>query len=267
MNLTPIQQLRSLAPGTARSQLGPENRSKTGRKQDVITYNRVVSHFGPLQLSFGPAILPDFMTGIYFNCILAWPTVNDTGAFHRVANELIAQSLRLTQRANPSAIEQLRQDWRHIDWDEHLKLAKAKRRMSVGTLKNRLKQRMAAARMGLGLWHKDIPDIEVRLPEGMTRVSIDQLSKLVRSDTHIDDPENIEKLIWRQSLPVIHLAMAAQVELHLRNLVMPTDHIDTQDQPFFRSAAARAHTYEGMILKDPMFASGRFPLAQLQWFG
>jgi hypothetical protein len=36
----------------------------------------------------------------------------------------------------------------------------------------------------------------------MTRLSLDQLSKLVRSDVYINDPENIEKLIWRTSLPV-----------------------------------------------------------------
>ena len=124
---------------------------------------------------------------------------------------------------------------------------------------------MAAARMGIGHWHKEIPDVEVGLPEGMTRVSLDQLSKLIRSDTHIDDPENVEKLVWRPSLPIIHLAMATQIELHIRNSGRRTTEIDTQDIQFARAAVARARSYEPLVMRSPLFASGKVALTQVRW--
>ena len=62
--------------------------------------------------------------------------------------------------------------------------------------------------MSLGLFAEGLSGEAARLPNGMTHLSINQLSKLVILDVHIGDPQNIEKLVWRHSLPVLHRAAA-----------------------------------------------------------
>ena len=53
------------------------------------------------------------------------------------------------------------------------------------------------------------------VPPGIKRVSINELAQLVLDDVGYTEPENVETRIWRRSLPVIHLASALQLMLHL----------------------------------------------------
>lgn len=53
----------------------------------------------------------------------------------------------------------------------------------------------------------------------MKRVSINELARLLLDDVGYTEPENVETRIWRPSLPVIHLASALQLMLHLADPV------------------------------------------------
>src|SRR5262245_45997858 len=78
------------------------------------------------------------------------------------------------------------------------------------TLKRRLRDRMVAARMAIAFLQLAAGQ-QPRLPAGTRRVSLNRMSELVFEDAGQSDPENVEKRVWRPSLPVIHLAAATAV--------------------------------------------------------
>jgi hypothetical protein len=84
------------------------------------------------------------------------------------------------------------------------------------TMPRRLRDRMAAGRMALGFLKKEEATRQmIELPAGLSRVSINQMARLVIEDTGQTDPENVETRIWRPSLPAIHIASAVRVFLQL----------------------------------------------------
>jgi hypothetical protein len=78
-------------------------------------------------------------------------------------------------------------------------------------LKRRLQDRMAAARMAIAFLQETATGERPRLPKGVKRLSLNQLSEMVLADTRENTPENIEVRVWGASLPVIHLAAATAV--------------------------------------------------------
>jgi len=80
------------------------------------------------------------------------------------------------------------------------------------TLERRVRDRMVAGRMAIGFL-KEAATGEV--PACIKRLSINAMAQLVLDDVQYSEPENVETRIWRPSLPVIHLASALQLLLHL----------------------------------------------------
>lgn len=226
----------------------------------------------PAQLGIGPALYPDFITSALFYCILAWPTLKEASEFHRVSEENIAGEVRVWLRAHPERIEQLRRGWAHCDWNRYLELATMKHRVSKGRLKSRLEHRMVAARMAIGVLHNDLPDVRVELPDGWSDVSIDRMAKLALDDLKakgerkIKDPENLEKLVWRPSLPIIHVAVAAQLELTDKFPGVPLSNIALTDSGFVREIVLRAEGYEPILARHPLFAPTDELRTRVRWF-
>jgi hypothetical protein len=80
------------------------------------------------------------------------------------------------------------------------------------TLERRVRDRVVAGRMAIGFLKEALTG---EVPSGIKRVSINELAQLVLDDVGYTEPENVETRIWRPSLPVIHLASALQLMLHL----------------------------------------------------
>lgn len=216
-------------------------------------------------LNLGPAIMPDFMTGAAFFSILAWPTMKETVSFHRVSEELAADTIRLTNAPDPRSVEPVIEQWPQHDW-RSLLVRSRKPRPATGYLHKRLKQRMAAGRAGLGKTHEQIFGIPAVLPAGMTGLSIDQLCRLIRSDVVIDDPENIEKHVWRTSLPILHLAMAAQLILTGKHGDRAELGCNLQDIDFFREAVRIAGKLEQVVHDHTEIAMTHDKMTLIRWF-
>ena len=75
-------------------------------------------------------------------------------------------------------------------------------------LQRRLQGRMAAARMAMAYLKEVATGKPPKLPHGIKRLSLNQLSEMVLEDTRETMAENVEERVWRASLPVIHLAAA-----------------------------------------------------------
>jgi hypothetical protein len=84
------------------------------------------------------------------------------------------------------------------------------------TLERRVRDRMIAGRMAIGFLKEALTG---EVPPGIKRVSINELAQLVVDDIGYTESENVETRIWRPSLPVIHLASALQLMLHLADPV------------------------------------------------
>jgi hypothetical protein len=218
----------------------------------------------PPQLDVGPALMPDFMTGALLLSILAWPTHAEMAQFSRVSEELMADVLRQTRRVNPASVELLLAYWPKHNWAPILARAR-KRRIAPGTLKTRLRQRMVAAKIAIGLTHEELFRQPAKLPPSLTGLSIDQLATLVKREIYIDDTNNIEKLVWRKALPIIHLAIALQLLLTASGDDRPALGFDIQDRDFMRRVVLLARDLEPMVIAHPAINISADSLVRIRW--
>jgi hypothetical protein len=123
------------------------------------------------------------------------------------------------------------------------------------TLKRRLRDRMVAARMAMGFLQLAAGKVP-KLPAGIRRLSLNQMSEMVLVDAGQSEPENVETRIWRPSLPVIHLAAATAVKINnvekaglgrfdFMELIMC--------RPLVEAIVHEAQAYEGLMSKSPHF--------------
>src|SRR5208282_4703115 len=147
-----------------------------------------------------------FETGAILLSILAFPAPAEEEASKKAAEALCADVLRVTVANYPDRAA----DWR-VAYPVYAVIDKAESRRRLRTLRRRLRDRMVASRMSLGFFEEGITGRPARLPPAMLRLSLNQLSELVQSQSGESITENIERRAWRDSRPVIHLAAAMQI--------------------------------------------------------
>jgi hypothetical protein len=81
------------------------------------------------------------------------------------------------------------------------------------TFPRRMRDRAIAGRMAMAFLMEAETGKVPELPEGIKRLSLNEISAMVLDENIESEPENIETRTWRPSRPVIHLAAAIQYTL------------------------------------------------------
>jgi hypothetical protein len=143
--------------------------------------------------------------------LLAYPGDGDEERRDKVHASLCHRALRLKCESEP--------EWAlSPQWIKPIYALRDSRdiKRDLRTLQRRLRDRMAAGRMAIGFLKKEVLTAQmIEVPASLSRVSINQMARLVIDDAGQTDPQNVETRIWRPSLPAIHIASAVQVFLQL----------------------------------------------------
>jgi len=211
-----------------------------------------------------PDLLDPFEIGAMLLAILAWPDPREEEQQRLGAEALAAQAFHALCRAFPDEAGGWRAACPHY---ADLNEPEIKRRLRQ--LDRRLRDRMAAARMALGFMEQGLTRRAPRLPAGMKRHSLNELSILVQTDLPtISDPEMIERRVWRESRPVIALAVAMQLcaraasEDGARLIGYPLD-----DDELHAAVIQLAQLHEPLVLRDRRLGIGEGDLIRVRLLG
>ena len=129
----------------------------------------------------------------------------------------------------------------------------------------RMQERLVAGRMAVLYFRRAEIGVLPPLPDGIKRLSINQIAAFVLDDAGQADPENVEKRVWRPSKPVIHLATAAALvgqELQKAGVPLLLDSFLFQEA-LIEAVLRRAELLKELISKDPKFPVRAEQLIQL----
>jgi hypothetical protein len=112
---------------------------------------------------------------------------------------------------------------------------------------------MIASRMSLGFLEEGLTKRAAKLPAGMKRHTLNELAKLVRAQSHMNDPEMVERRIWRASRYVISLAAAFQVCGRAFDPKAPGFGYPIHDEALHAWIIERAAIHEEIVLNDRRF--------------
>jgi hypothetical protein len=239
---------RALIAGHTESDASPDRGAQENQGHKLRTY------------ILGPGLAEPFEIGARLMAILAFPSAAEEDAMFKAADALCANNVRVSCEAIPGRAAGLREifaDYAAIDDKES--------RRRLRTFRRRLHDRMIASRMSLGFLEQGFTKIEPRLPASMARLSLNELSNLVLSQSRESVAENVEKRAWRETLPVVHIAAAYQWVTRTFGGADAAYGVELQDLDFHRLVIATAEIHERLVLADRRFGIAPDRLVRLRW--
>lgn len=199
-------------------------------------------------LTLDAAKLEPFEIGASIFAVLAFPNLVEAGMMRSASEALCADTLRVTCLAEPHRVEELRRLY-----PGYAAIDERESRRRLRTFKRRLNDRMVAARMSMGFFYEAFATAPATLPSEMKRHSLNQLSELVLKESRQSNPDNVEKRIWRGSLPVIHIAAAYQWMMRYCEDKGAAFTMDLQNLEEHRRILALSEIHEEIVLTDRRF--------------
>lgn len=137
----------------------------------------------------------------------------------------------------------------------------------MGEFDRRLRDRRTAARMAIPILQAAETGYPAKLPKGVTQLSIAQMAQFVVREAGEKDPINLRSRTWTPSLPVLHIAIAAEVALDLaRTANAPV--LDVQllmrSEDFIRFVVEQAEMYEAILPLAPKLEQSLLQLVRFR---
>jgi hypothetical protein len=125
----------------------------------------------------------------------------------------------------------------------------------VHFVEKRLGERMVAGRMAIAFLRRADSGATPPLPQGIKRLSLNEMAAFVAEDAGQLDPINVERRVWAPSRPVIHLAAAAAMLGQRRNKGGIPTGLETflLDRGFVEEVSRQAERLRALIASDAKF--------------
>ena len=130
--------------------------------------------------------LEPFEIGARLMAILAFPNASEVAELTAAQQALCTEHVSVTADADPELGDELRQRF-----PDYSKLDRGTIRKHLRKTRTRYRDRMVAARMARGFFQEALTKMPAVLPESMARLSLNELSKLVLSESGQSDSENV----------------------------------------------------------------------------
>ena len=206
----------------------------------------------PHRTAVFPANEQPFVAGARLLALVAFPGEGEGGECARAKNALCAGVIAATKAEDPQAGDAV-----EVAYPEYAGIPSSEARWASNRIRRRWNGRMLAARASLGFFYEAIAGEPARLPPGMSRLSLNELSKLVGTQGNLGDPHNVEHRIWRKSLPVIHIAAAMQWVLRVIDPGPAPFAYDINRGDLHDAVLDLAAVHEEIVLADRRFGRDR----------
>lgn len=151
-----------------------------------------------------------FEIGARLVAVLAFPGPNETTLRRRATIAWCTDYVRKWIELEPDRESEL-----SAVFPCYVRMSRKEVKAALRTAYNRLDKRILAGKMVRGIIQEHLTGDAVVLPPGMSRHSINELSRLVLAEAHQSDPHNVEVRIWGSSKPILHLASAYEFAARL----------------------------------------------------